>query len=122
MGAAIAVAALGCGTAFAADGTAYMTQCRADIQSRPMPQGAPVTDAMRLAMCQCIVDSGDQSVIDEALALEKTPFQERFQKMQSASQKYKDTSAACRKKLNFPAMGPRPGGQGGPPQGSTGAP
>lgn len=117
LGAAIAtVAALGCGTAFAADGTAYMTQCRANIQSRPMPQGSPVTDAMRLALCQCIVDSGDQAVIDEAAALDKLPMQERFQKMASASDKYKSTSSACRKKLNFPE---RPAA---PPAGSNGAP
>jgi len=119
LGASIAaLAALACSGAFAADGTAYLAQCKADIQSRPMPQGSPVTDAMRLALCQCIVDSGDQSVIDEAAALEKLPMQERFQKMQSASQKYKDTSMACRTKLNFPQ---RPPG-GGPPPGATGAP
>jgi len=115
-GAAIAtVAAFGCTGAFAADGTAYMDQCKANIKNEQMPAGAQVTDAQRLALCQCIVDSGDQAVIDEALAMAKLPMQQRFQKFATASAKYQATSSACRKKLNFPAPP-------APPAGSTGSP
>ena len=116
LGAAVIAAAAFCGaSAFAADGTAYMAQCKANIKSEPVPAGMQVTDAQRLALCQCIVDSGDQAVIDEALALAKLPMQQRFQKFASASDKYKATAGACRKKLNFPAPP-------APPAGSAGAP
>ena len=116
LGAVIAAsAALGCGAAFAADGAAYMDQCKANIKNETMPAGAPITDAQRLGLCQCIVDGGDQAVIDEALALAKLPQQERFQKFATASDKYKAASAACRKKLNFPAMPAPPAGSAGTP-------
>ena len=116
LGAAVAaVAAFGCSGAFAADGTAYMDQCKANIKNEQMPAGIQVTDAQRLALCQCIVDSGDQAVIDEALAMAKMPQQQRFQKYASASDKFKATSGACRTKLNFPAPP-------APPAGSTGTP
>jgi len=116
LAAAVAAAAvLGCSGALAADGTAYMDQCKANIKNEQMPAGSQVTDAQRLALCQCIVDSGDQAVIDEALAMSKLPMQQRFQKFATASDKYKTTSAACRKKLNFPAPP-------APPAGSTGSP
>ena len=110
-----AAAAFGCAGAFAADGTAYMDQCKANIKNEQMPPGAQVTDAQRLSLCQCIVDSGDQAVIDEALAMAKLPAQQRFQKFATASDKYKTTSAACRQKLNFPVPP-------APPAGSTGSP
>lgn len=113
--AAAAIATLSCFGAFAADGTAYMDQCKANIKSEPVPAGMQVSDAQRLALCQCIVDSGDQAVIDEALALAKLPMQQRFQKFATASDKYKATAGACRKKLNFPAPP-------APPAGSTGTP
>lgn len=116
LGAAVAaLAVLGCSGAFAADGTAYMNQCKANIKNDPPPPGSQVTNAQILAFCQCIVDSGDQAVIDEGLAMSKLPRAERFQKMGSASDKYKTTAGACGKKVNFPAPP-------APPAGSTGSP
>ena len=113
--AVVAFAALGAGASFAADGTAYMAQCKANIKSEPPPQGSPVTGEMVLTFCQCVVDTGDQSVIDEGLAMSKLPQQERFQKMGSASDKFKTASAACAKKANFPPMQPPPAGSSGSP-------
>ena len=117
LGAAVAaIAAFGGSGAFAADGTAYMAQCKANLKSEPMPQGSPVTEAMILTFCQCIVDTGDQSVIDEGLAMAKLPRDQRFQKMSSASDKYKAATGTCAKKANFPPPPPAP------PAGSTGSP
>jgi len=112
---AVVVAAAACGSAgaFAADGKAYMAQCNANVKSAPPPQGSPVTSDMILNYCECIVDTGDQSVIDEGLALAKLPLQQRMQQMGSASDKFKSASAACAKEANFPPP---------PPAGSTGSP
>jgi len=110
-----AAATLGCSGAFAADGTAYMDQCKANIKSETPPPGSKVTDAQRLALCQCIVDSGDQAVIDEALAMSKLPRDQRMAKYGSASDKFKGAMGACRTKLNLPMPS-------APPAGSTGSP
>ena len=110
-----AIVALGCSSALAANGTAYMDQCKANIKNESVPAGMQVTDAQRLALCQCIVDSGDQAVIDEALAMAKLPRDQRFAKYGSASDKFKGAMTACRTKLNFPAPP-------APPAGSTGTP
>lgn len=109
LGAAVAaIAAFGCSVAFAADGTAYLNQCKANVAQMPKAQnGAPDMSANVLKFCQCIVDTGDQSVIDEATAIDKLPMQDRMQKWQSASPKYK----SCMQK-SFP---PPPAGAPGSP-------
>ena len=114
LGAVVAAAAVfGCSGAFAADGSAYMAQCKANLKSEPPPANSPVTGDMILTFCQCIADTGDQSVIDEGLAMAKLPVQQRMQSMGSASDKFKTAAAACGKKANFPPP---------PPAGSTGSP
>ncbi len=107
LGAAVAaIAAFGCSGAFAEDGAAYLKQCKADVANAPKPQnGMPDMSANVLKFCQCIVDTKDQSVIDEAAAIDKLPMNERMQKWQSASPKYKE----CMQK-SFP---PPPAGAGG---------
>ena len=111
LGAAIMAAAAFAGSgAFAADGTAYMAQCKANVAQMPKPQnGMPDMGPNVLKFCQCIVDTGDQKVIDEALALEKIPFQQRQQQMSTASDQLKAAYQSCGQK-SFP---PPPAGAGG---------
>jgi hypothetical protein len=94
-----------CAAAMAADSTAYLAQCKANIANDPPPPpGAPAMNSQtRLAFCQCIADSGDQAVLDEGLSMAKLPPQERFAKFGSASDKYKEVVQACASKLNVPA-------------------
>jgi hypothetical protein len=118
MGAAIAaiVVAFGVSAALAANSTAYMDQCKANIKNDPPPpSGAPMmSPETRLAFCQCIADTGDQAVIDEGLAMSKLPPPERFAKYSSASDKYKAAIDLCRKKLNLPAPPAPPTGSAKP--------
>ena len=86
---------------FAADSTAYMAQCKANIANEPAPPN--MTADQRLQFCQCFVEQvgDDQATLDEATAMSKLPRDDRMAKFPSASDKFKAAIGACAQKMGL---------------------